>query len=145
MIKTLKNTSHSTRLHIVDILAVSISTALILFYAGNNLSYARVQCSTVHQTIENSLYPSEVNLTKSAYKDLKKLPKYIQESYFSWQKNIHTIGVKEVRKIPSYHDEPLHIGGRSVRLNQAYRIFYHEVKYGDKTILEVTKINNHKY
>lgn len=52
-------------------------------------------------------------------------------------------GLREVRKRPGFHDEPLkglRKGQRSVRLNQAYRLIYREVKgHLEILLLEVSK------
>ena len=88
-----------------------------------------------------------VRLTKSAIKDLKKLPQHLVDSFRRWRKTVEEVGLLEVRKCPSYHDEPLYgkrAGQRSVSLNLAYRVIYQEESEGITVVL-VLEINKHQY
>lgn len=69
----------------------------------------------------------EVQLSRQALKDLKKVPLHIAIKLQAWIDDIAHRGLSEVKKIPGYHDEPLHgkrIGQRSIRLSKAYRAIY---------------------
>lgn len=59
---------------------------------------------------------------------------------------VEAVGVREVRKRPGYHDEPLRgwrKGQRSVRLNQAYRLIYREVR--DHLEILLLEVSKHEY
>ncbi len=85
-----------------------------------------------------------VTLTNKAIKQIRKLPKRIQESLAVWVTLIETDGIKAIRKIPGYNDEKLkgnRAGQRSSRLSKAYRVIYTEA--GE--IIEVQEVNKHDY
>lgn len=94
----------------------------------------------------NDIY--DVVLSKSATKDLLKLPRYIVIKLESWIDDVGNLGLRVVRQIPGYHDEPLkgsRIGQRSIRLNKSYRAIY---QIDANKIIEFVKIigvNNHEY
>jgi len=91
---------------------------------------------------------TEVTLSKSAEKDVRKLPQNIQEALFAWINRITFQGLANTRKIAGYHDEPLsgnRKGQRSVRLNKAYRAIYIQ-KNGEKIeLVTIIEVNKHKY
>lgn len=90
----------------------------------------------------------EVYLSKFAEKRLAKLPRRVQEAYFTWVRAVIFEGIQEVRKYPSYHDEPLkgeRKGQRSVRLSRAYRIIYEETEKNEITLIGVMEVNKHDY
>ncbi len=81
-------------------------------------------------------------------KQLRKIPKFIQEAAAIWVETVESIGIRECRKIKGYHDEPLRsdrLGQRSVRLNKAYRLFYTEDNKGALHIVTIEEINKHDY
>jgi proteic killer suppression protein len=89
-----------------------------------------------------------VVLTKSAEKEVQKLPRNIQEALLAWIDQVQTQGLQETRKIPGYHDEPLkgdRKGQRSVRLNRAYRAIYTQDADGKVQLVTVIEVNKHKY
>ncbi len=89
---------------------------------------------------------SSVLISRLAEKQLRKIPKHIQESLRNWVLIVERIGIREARKLPGLHDEPLHgnrKGQRSVRLNKAYRAIYVE-KVHDLELL-IIEVNKHEY
>ncbi len=107
-------------------------------------SYAR------HQPAAPSLSftTRPIVVSKDAKKDLSSVPKQIAEKFQSWMNGVERQGLEEIRKIPGFHDEPLK-GDRenqhSVRLNQAYRMFYTIEKNGPVETIYVEEVNHHKY
>jgi len=90
-----------------------------------------------------------IELSRSAQKDLMKVPDYIGQKLAKWVKAVTDQGLQNVRKIPGWHDEPLkgdRQGQRSIRLSGAYRAIYreHEVS-GVLELIEIQEINKHKY
>ena len=65
-----------------------------------------------------------------------------------WIASVRELGILEVRKVRGYHDEPLkgkRLGQRSVRLNRAYRIIYHQTQRGSEEVIELLEVTNHEY
>jgi proteic killer suppression protein len=78
--------------------------------------------------------------SKSAEKDLSKIPKHIRQSLQHWITTVKLLGLDETRKLKGFHDEPLkgaRRGQRSVRLSREWRAFYKLEK--DLIIIEVNK------
>jgi toxin HigB-1 len=48
-----------------------------------------------------------VEISKDALKDLRKVPKPIFDKLQSWVEAIEIEGLREVRKLSGFHDEPL--------------------------------------
>ncbi len=74
---------------------------------------------------------TDVQITKSALKDLKRIPIYLQEKFRAWVMAVSKAGLEETRKRPGWHDEPLlgnRKGQRSVRLNKQWRAIYNPRK-----------------
>ena len=89
-----------------------------------------------------------VEITKKAERDLKKVPFYIVTKFQVWLDLVETEGVIEARKIKSFHDEPLvgnRKGQRSIRLNKAYRAIYVENNRGEIELIEMQEVNKHDY
>ena len=87
-----------------------------------------------------------IKRTKKFDKDLKKVPDNIRKKFILWVFMVEAQGLKEVRKHKGFHDEPLKSvrkGQRSIRLNNAYRAIYKEVK-GVVEIL-MMEVNKHDY
>lgn len=87
-----------------------------------------------------------VFVSKVAEKQLKKIPKHIQESLRNWVLTVERLGLRETRKFPGFHDEPLkgdRKGQRSVRLNKAYRAIYIETIQGLEVL--IIEVNKHEY
>lgn len=89
-----------------------------------------------------------VKTTRSADRDLKKVPKHIAFKLYAWIEAVGKDGLTEVMKIKSYHDEPLkgkRVGQRSIRLNRAYRAIYTIEKDGTIQFIEIQEVNKHDY
>ena len=90
-----------------------------------------------------------IELTRSAQKDLMKVPDYIGQKLAKWVKAVTDQGLQNVRKIPGWHDEPLkgdRHGQRSIRLSVSYRAIYREYEVsGVLELIEIQEINKHKY
>ena len=90
----------------------------------------------------------QIDISKGARKDLKKVPKHIVKNFQRWALLVEEFGLVEVRKIKGFHDEPLvgnRSGQRSVRLSKAYRLFYVELPDGEINIVTVLEVNKHEY
>ena len=91
---------------------------------------------------------TEVQITKSALKDLKRIPLYLQEKFRSWLVAVNKAGLEETRKRPGWHDEPLlgdRKGQRSIRLNKQWRAIYIIKGNGTIEFVEVTEVMPHEY
>ncbi|MBY0515603.1 MAG: hypothetical protein K2P81_01755 [Bacteriovoracaceae bacterium] len=89
-----------------------------------------------------------VLLSRRAIKNLKKVPREIQESLAFWIAQVEFEGMINVRKVSGYHDEPLkgaRKGERSIRLNRAYRAIYIQSKDGNSFLITVIEVNKHEY
>jgi proteic killer suppression protein len=91
----------------------------------------------------------EVQLSKSAKKDLAKVPTYIARNLQLWILMVSQNGICEIRKIPGFHDEPLkgmRSHQRSIRLSNSYRAIY-EIKHNSSSInfIEIHEVNKHEY
>ena len=91
---------------------------------------------------------AEVEISRRAQKQLKKVPRQIVRNLQVWVQAIMAVGLEEVRKIPGYHDEPLkgdRLGQRSIRLSRSYRAIY-EIK-ADNTVrfVSVEEVSKHAY
>ena len=90
----------------------------------------------------------QVQLSKQADKDLRKVPNHITIALLRWISSVELEGLEEIRKVPGYHDEQLkgtRYGQRSIRLNRSYRAIYRILE--DKTVefVEVQEVNKHDY
>ncbi len=89
---------------------------------------------------------TRVVISRSAEKDLKKVPSYIYQKYLYWVDLITDIGLQEARKFKGFHDEPLfgmRKGQRSVRLSKSYRAIY--IENDDLMFIYVIEVNKHDY
>lgn len=66
-----------------------------------------------------------IELTKSAQKDLSKVPSFIKDKLLLWIDAVERLGVYQVRKIPGFHDEPL--------------------KRKELHIISIIEVNKHEY
>jgi toxin HigB-1 len=87
---------------------------------------------------------------ESVVKAIRKglVPLHIAHKFLKWKTDVQNLGIREVRKYPGYHDEPIkgsETGRRSVRLNQAWRLFYLEKETGECHVIAVEEINKHDY
>ena len=88
-----------------------------------------------------------VVISRSAKKDLKKIPVYIAIKLQAWVNDIEVQGLEEVRKVPGWHNEPLHgksKGKRSVRLSKSYRAIY-VVKKAQIEFVSIEEVHKHGY
>ena len=86
----------------------------------------------------------DIEFSKLALKELKKIPKEIITEMDKWTAQVREHGVVKIREIQGYHDEALHPpleGFRSIRLNRAYRLIY---SVEDSVVL-VKEIVKHRY
>lgn len=87
---------------------------------------------------------TKVFISKSAAKDIERLPTYIVDKLQAWTVGVKKFGLEEMRKRSGYHDEPLHgdrKGQRSIRLSRGYRAIYRIIENTIIFVLieEVTK------
>ena len=90
----------------------------------------------------------EIVISKTAEKQLRKLPSYIVLKLQAWVESVNHQGLSEIRKIPGFHDEPLRgkrAGQRSIRLSKAYRAIYIIDKDGNTELVEILEVNKHDY
>lgn len=89
-----------------------------------------------------------VELSKTAKKQLKKMPRHIVESLAAWTDDVETRGLEEVRKVPGHHDEPLRgdrQGQRSIRLSKAYPAIYVIKEDQEVEFVSVEEVSKHAY
>lgn len=89
----------------------------------------------------------DVEISRNALKDLKKVPRPILDKLQSWIEAIEIEGLREVRKLPGFHDEPLkgkRKGQRSIRLSRSYRAIY-TVQNDKVEFVLVEEVNKHDY
>ena len=90
----------------------------------------------------------DVQISKQAEKDLKKIPAQIIFKLEAWIDGVMNEGLREMSKRPGFHDEPLkgnRHGQRSIRLNKSYRAIYEIDKSGTIHFLEIIEVNKHAY
>ena len=90
----------------------------------------------------------EVRISKTAEKQLRKVPRYVAEKLQLWALLVVAEGLAEARKVPGYHDEPLRgkrAGQRSIRLSRSYRAIYVELKDGTVEFAYVEEVSKHDY
>lgn len=91
---------------------------------------------------------TKIQITKNALRDLKKVPKYLQEKFSAWVIAVNHVGLEETRKRPGWHDEPLlghRKGQRSIRLNKQWRAIYIIKENQTIEFVEVMEITPHEY
>ncbi len=90
----------------------------------------------------------DVELSKQAMHDLRKVPSYIAQKLQAWIHHIAYYELHETRRVSGYHDEQLkgeRFGQRSIRLNRSYRAIYQIDKEGSVEIICVLEVNKHDY
>ncbi len=91
---------------------------------------------------------TEIQITKQALKELRRIPEYLQEKFRAWMVAVNKTGIEETRKRPGWHDEPLQgdrKGQRSIRLNKQWRAIYIVKKNGQIEFIEVQEVTPHEY
>jgi toxin HigB-1 len=89
----------------------------------------------------------EVQISRSAQKSLRKLPRYVVQLLDIWVSEVGERGLESVRKLPGYHDEALkgdRKGQRSIRLTKAYRAIY-KVTGDEVEFVLIQEVNKHEY
>ena len=90
----------------------------------------------------------EIELTKKAQKQLKKIPAHIRGRLKTWMFSIMVEGLQKTRKIKGYHDEPLkgkRKGQRSIRLSRSWRAIHREEKGEMIHLITIEEVNKHEY
>lgn len=90
---------------------------------------------------------NRVEFSRSAKKDLKKVPRHIVTKLLAWVDNVEEYGLRETSKIKGFHDEPLlgdRKGQRSIRLSKSYRAIYIISKKEVEFVL-IEEVNKHEY
>lgn len=90
----------------------------------------------------------QVELSKLAQKQLRRVPVYVARKLFAWVEAVEHDGLEEVRKIPGFHDEALlgdRRGQRSIRLSLAYRAIYEVRRDGGVELARVEEVTKHDY
>ena len=90
----------------------------------------------------------EIEITKKAQKQIKKIPVHIRSRLKTWIFSIEVEGLQKTRKIKSYHDESLkgkRRGQRSIRLSKSWRAIYREKKKDMINLILIEEVNKHDY
>ncbi len=88
-----------------------------------------------------------VEISSSAKKDIKKVPKYIVTKLLAWVVSVEEYGLAETSKVKGFHDEPLtgkRKGQRSIRLSRSYRAIY-KIKKNEIEFVSIEEVNKHDY
>jgi proteic killer suppression protein len=91
---------------------------------------------------------SRIYLSKSAKKDLDKLPLHVVNKFIFWVRSVETSSLEVVRTHSGFHDEPLkgsRSATRSIRLSRSYRAFYRIINIENIPVVRVEEINKHDY
>ena len=89
---------------------------------------------------------TRVLISRFAEKQLRRIPKHIQEKLDEWIETVNCEGIQEVRLKKSYHDEPLkgkRKAQRSIRLNKQWRAIYIETDLGVE--IQIIEVTHHDY
>jgi len=89
-----------------------------------------------------------VIISRTAEKQLRKVPLHIAEKLRIWVEGVEEEGLENMRKIPGFHDEALkgkRKGQRSIRLSRAYRAVY-EISTDDSIeFVSIEEVSRHEY
>lgn len=88
-----------------------------------------------------------VKITKSARKQIDRLPDYIVLKLMAWIRSVELSGLEVTRQRPGYHDEPLkgqRHGQRSLRLSRGYRAIYIIVEENISFVF-IEEVSKHDY
>jgi len=89
-----------------------------------------------------------VEITKTAQKNLKRIPKHILIQFDLWVEIIETEGYKAMQEIRGYNDHALignRKGQRSAYLSRSWRVIYTLDERSFNLSVEVLEVNNHDY
>jgi proteic killer suppression protein len=87
-----------------------------------------------------------VTYGKAFEKQLKRVPKFIEERALTWIAMVEASGIQKASKSNGVHDEPLQgkrWGQRSIRLNRSYRLIYKVIE--DYVHIELLEVHKHDY
>ena len=90
----------------------------------------------------------EVRISRSAEKQLRRVPPHGADKLQVWVELVVTSGLEKARRVPGYHDESLkgqRTGQRSIRLSRAYRAIYEVVKDGSVEFVFLEEVSKHEY
>ena len=90
----------------------------------------------------------EIEITKKAQKQIKKIPTHIRNRLKTWMFSIRVEGLQKTRRIKSYHDESLkgkRRGQRSIRLSKSWRTIYREEEKNMINLIIIEEVNKHDY
>ena len=91
---------------------------------------------------------STVKITKSAQKELRKIPRHILVQFDLWVEVIETEGFQAMQKVKGYNDHPLigdRKGQRSSYLSRSWRVIYELDTKTNFIIINVLEVNHHDY
>ena len=89
----------------------------------------------------------EIEISKKAQKQLKKVPLHIRGRFKTWMFSIYVEGLQKTRTIKGYHDEPLkgkRQGQRSIRLSKSWRAVY-SIEKKAINLITVEEVHKHDY
>jgi proteic killer suppression protein len=90
----------------------------------------------------------KVTLSKTARKQLAKVPPHIVRKFALWMDLVQFEGMDAARAIPGFRDHVLKgawLGYRAVRLSDAYRAIYIVQTDGSIETVYVEEVNKHDY
>ena len=90
----------------------------------------------------------KVELSRTAKKQLAKVPSHIVRKFALWVDLVEVEGLEAARLIPGFRDHPLKgnwRGYRAVRLSDSYRAIYILRNDGSLETVHVEEVNKHDY
>lgn len=90
----------------------------------------------------------KVELSKTARKQLTKVPGHIVRKFALWEDLVRVEGLDAARAVPGFRDHSLKgewQGYRAIRLSDAYRAIYMTHSDGTVETVYVEEINKHDY
>lgn len=90
----------------------------------------------------------KVELSKTARKQLTKVPGHIVRKFALWVDLVRFEGLETARAVPGFRDHSLKgewQGYRAVRLSEAYRAIYMTHSDGTVEAMYVEEVNKHDY
>lgn len=89
-----------------------------------------------------------VLMTKSADRDLAKLPSQIALKFAQWSRTVEEEGLEGIQKINGFRDHALkgnRQGQRSSSLSRSWRVIYEVNHVTEQVLVLVLEINKHEY
>ena len=90
----------------------------------------------------------KVELSKTAKKQLTKIPEHIVRKFALWVDLVRFEGLEAARAVPGFRDHALKgewQGYRAIRLSEAYRAIYTMHSDGTVETVYVEEVNKHDY